>query len=51
MVVVEVDGELYDSDNRIKTEDSIRKILAEVDLKDNIEELYKQIDIDLNPKP
>ena len=41
MVVSEVDGELYDSDNRIETEESIRKMLIEADLRDNMERLYK----------
>ena len=51
MVVVEVDGELYDTNNRIKTESLIRKILVEADREDDIEGLYKQIDVELNPKP
>ena len=51
MAVVEVDGKLYDSDNSIKTEDSIRRILAEVDLEDNMKRLHEQINIELNPKP
>ena len=41
MVVVEVDGELYDTDNRIETEDSIRKMLVEANLKDDIKGLYE----------
>ena len=41
MAVVEVDDELYDSDNRIKTEDLIRRILVETDLEDNIERFHK----------
>ena len=51
ITIVEVDGKLYNSDNRIETEDSIRRILIEVDLEDIIEELYRQIDIKFNPKP
>ena len=50
MVIVEVDGKLYNTNDRIKTEDSIRKILAEVGRKDDIKGLYKQIDAELNPK-
>ena len=41
MVVVKVDNELYDSDDKIKIEDSIRKILVKVDLEDIIKELYR----------
>ena len=51
MVIVEINGELYDLDNKIKTEDLISRILTEADLEDNIERLYKQINIKLNPKP
>ena len=51
MVVVKINGELYNSDNGIETEDSIRKILIEANLRDNMERLYKQIDIKFNPKP
>ena len=51
MVVVKVNGELYDSDDKIETEESIRKILVEADLKDIMKELYKQIDVEFNPKP
>ena len=50
MVVVKVDGELYDSDGRIETEDSIKRILVEADLEEYIEELQKQTDVKLNPK-
>ena len=39
MVIIEIDGELYDSNDRIEIEESIRKILAEVNLEDNIERL------------
>ena len=41
VVVVEVDGELYDTNDRIKTESLIRKMLVEVDREDDMEELYK----------
>ena len=41
MVVVEVNGKLYNSDNRIETEESIRRILIEADLRNNIKGLYK----------
>ena len=41
ITIVEVDGKLYDTDDRIKTEDSIRKILVEIDLENDIEGLYK----------
>ena len=51
VAVVEVDGELYDTDDGIETEDSIRRMLAEADREDNMEELCKQIDAELNPKP
>ena len=51
MAVVKINGELYDSDDKIKTEDSIRKILAEADLEDTIKKLYSQIDTEFNPKP
>ena len=41
MIVIEVDSELYNLDNRIKMEDLIRRILAEVDLGDNMERIYE----------
>ena len=50
MVVVEIDGIFYDSDDRIKTEGSIRRMLVKTDLEDNMEGIHKQIDIKLNPK-
>ena len=40
IIVVKVDSELYDLDDRIETEESIRKILIEKDLEGIIEELY-----------
>ena len=51
VVVVKINSELYDSDNRIETKESIRKMLAETDLEDNIERLHEQINTKLNPKP
>ena len=41
VVVVEVDSELYDTDDRIKTEDLIRKMLVKTDLENDIERLYE----------
>ena len=51
IIVVEINRQFYDLDDRIETEESIRRILVIVDLKDSIEELYNQIDVKLNPKP
>ena len=41
VAVVEVDDELYDLDNGIEAEESIRKMLAEADLRDSMERLYE----------
>ena len=41
IVIIKINGKLYDSNNKIETEESIRRILVEVDLKDNMERLYK----------
>ena len=51
MAIIEVDGILYNSDDRIEIEDSIRRMLAKTDLEDNMEGIRKQIDVKLNPKP
>ena len=50
VVMVKVDGKLYNFNDKIEIEESIRKMLAEANLKDNIERLYKQINVELNPK-
>jgi len=51
VVVVEVDGVLYDIDNREETKESIRVRLVEIKIKKDREALHKQITVELNPKP
>ena len=41
MVVIEIDGKLYDTNDKVKIEDLIRKMLVEIDRKNNIKRLYK----------
>ena len=41
VIIVKINGKLYNSDDRIETKESIRKMLAETDLEDNIERLYE----------
>ena len=41
VIIIKVNGKLYDSDNKIQIKDSIRRILIETDLRDNMERLYK----------
>ena len=41
VVVIEVDRELYDTYDRIKTEDLIRKMLVEANREDDMDRLYK----------
>ena len=50
VVVVKVDRVLYDIDNREETKESIRVMLAEISIQDDIEKLYSQITIELKPK-
>ena len=41
MVIVKVNGEFYDTNDGVEIEDSIKKMLAEVDRKNNMEGLYE----------
>jgi hypothetical protein len=51
VAVVEIDGQFYDSDNGAETEESIRAMLAQARLGEDLEGIHEQIDADLNPKP
>ena len=42
---------LYDIDDREETKKSIRVILAEIRIEDDIKAFYRQIIVELKPKP